>query len=351
MWKKLSDLFSNDIGIDLGTANTLVFVKGARGIDGTGIVLREPSVVAKCKDGAIIVGEEAKRMIGRTPDDITTVRPMRSGVIADFATCEEMIRYFIRKGIKIAHNHRKIWKPRVLVAVPYDITEVERRAVIDSAMNAGARDVHLIPEPMAAAIGVGLPVEEPTASMIVDIGGGTTEVALISLNGIVYAESVRIGGDAMDDNIIQYMRRLYNLMIGERTAEEIKIKIGSAFPLKNELEMEVRGRDNVHGIPKSLRITSTEIREALRESVSQIVAAVQHCLEKSPPELSSDLVNSGMVLAGGGSLLMGLDTLLSEETRLPVLRAENALTAVADGTGKVLNDFDRYVDSDTSRRR
>lgn len=350
MWKKLSDLFSNDIGIDLGTANTLVFVKGAKGIDGTGIVLREPSVVAKCKDGAIIVGEEAKRMIGRTPDDITTVRPMRSGVIADFATCEEMIRYFIRKGIKIAHNHRKIWKPRVLVAVPYDITEVERRAVIDSAMNAGARDVHLIPEPMAAAIGVGLPVEEPTASMIVDIGGGTTEVALISLNGIVYAESVRIGGDAMDDNIIQYMRRMHRLMIGDRTAEEIKITIGSAYPMKQELEKTVKGRDAVDGMPKSIPINSTEIREALRESVSQILIAVRNCFEKSPAELSGDLVRNGLVLSGGGSLLMGLDTLLAEETNMPVFRAENALTAVADGTGKVINNIERYVDFGSRRR-
>ena len=337
MWKKFSDLFSNDIGIDLGTANTLVFVKGR------GIVLREPSVVAKNNEtGKLIVGEEAKRMIGRTPGDMATIRPMKSGVIADFSTCEEMIRHFIRKAIAQSHS-RKLRKPRVIVAVPSDITEVERRAVKDSALAAGARFVYLIEEPMAAAIGVGLPVAEPTASMVVDIGGGTTEVAVISLGGIVFAKSVRIGGDAMDDNIIQYMRRLYNLMIGERTAEEIKIKIGSAFPLKNELEMEVRGRDNVHGIPKSLRITSTEIREALRESVSQIVAAVQHCLEKSPPELSSDLVNSGMVLAGGGSLLMGLDTLLSEETRLPVLRAENALTAVADGTGVVLNNMDELL--------
>ncbi len=337
MWKKFSDLFSKDSGIGLGTANTLVFVKGR------GIVLREPSVVAKNNEtGKLIVGEEAKRMIGRTPGDMATIRPMKSGVIADFSTCEEMIRHFIRKAIAQSHS-RKLRKPRVIVAVPSDITEVERRAVKDSALAAGARFVYLIEEPMAAAIGVGLPVAEPTASMVVDIGGGTTEVALISLNGIVFAKSVRIGGDAMDDNIIQYMRRLYNLMIGERTAEEIKIKIGSAFPLKNELEMEVRGRDNVHGIPKSLRITSTEIREALRESVSQIVAAVQHCLEKSPPELSSDLVNSGMVLAGGGSLLMGLDTLLSEETRLPVLRAENALTAVADGTGVVLNNMDELL--------
>ena len=337
MWKKFSDLFSNDIGIDLGTANTLVFVKGR------GIVLREPSVVAKNRDsGKVIVGEEAKRMIGRTPGDMQTIRPMKSGVIADFSTCEEMIRHFIRKAIQQSHS-RKLRKPRVIVAVPSDITEVEKRAVKDSALAAGARFVYLIPEPMAAAIGVGLPVAEPTASMVVDIGGGTTEVALISLNGIVFAKSVRIGGDAMDDNIIQYMRRLYNLMIGERTAEEIKIKIGSAFPLKQELEMEVRGRDNVHGIPKSLVIKSTEIREALRESVSQIVAAVQHCLEKSPPELSSDLVNSGMVLAGGGSLLMGLDTLLSEETRLPVLRADNALTAVADGAGVVLDNMDELL--------
>jgi rod shape-determining protein MreB len=352
MWKKLTDLFSNDIGIDLGTANTLVFVKGAKGPTGTGIVLREPSVVAKIKStGALIVGEEAKRMIGRTPDDITTIRPMRSGVIADFETCEEMIRYFIRNAIKLAHKHRKFRKPRIIIAVPFDITEVERRAVIDSAMNAGAREVKLIHEPMAAAIGVGLPVDQPTANMIVDIGGGTTEVALISLNGIVYAESVRVGGDAMDDNIIQYMRRMHRLQIGARTAEEIKITIGSAYPMKQELAKTVKGRDAIDGMPKSIPINSSEIREALRESVSQIVIAVHKCFEKAPEELSGDLVRNGLVLSGGGSLLMGLDQLLSEETGLPVFRAENALTAVADGTGKVLNDFDRYVDSDTSRRR
>lgn len=345
MWKKFSDLFSNDIGIDLGTANTLVFVKGAKGDNGTGIVLREPSVVAKLKNtGETVVGEEAKKMIGRTPGDITTVRPMRNGVIADYSTCEEMIRYFIRKGIKKAHNHRKFCKPRILIAVPYDITEVERRAVIDSAMNAGARDVKLIYEPMAAAIGVGLPVEDPTASMIVDIGGGTTEVALISLKGIVYAQSVRVGGDAMDDNIIQYMRRMHRLMIGDRTAEEIKITIGSAYPLQQELEKTVKGRDAVDGMPKSITINSTEIREALRESVSQIVIAVHKCFEKSPEELSGDLVRNGLVLSGGGSLLQGLDQLLSEETGLPVWRAENALTAVADGTGKALSNFDNYID-------
>ena len=351
MWKKFKDFFSNDIGMDLGTANTLVFVKGAKGPDGTGIVLREPSVVAKVTStGTYIVGEEAKRMIGRTPGEIKTIRPMRSGVIADFAICEEMIRHFIRKAIKVAHNHRKLFKPRIIIAVPYDITEVERRAVVDSAMNAGAREVKLLPEPMAAAIGVGLPVNEPTASMIVDIGGGTTEVALISLNGIVYAESVRIGGDSMDENIIQYMRRMHRLNIGDRTAEETKIKIGSAYPLEQELEMAVKGRDAVDGMPKSIRINSTEIREALRDSVSQIVIAVHKCFEKSPEELSGDLVRNGLVLSGGGSLLQGLDKLLSEETGLPVLRAENPLTAVADGTGKVLTHFERYVDLNSRRR-
>ncbi len=342
MWKKFQDFFSNDVGIDLGTANTLVFMKGL------GIVLREPSVVAKQKkNGRIIVGVEAKRMIGRTPGDIEAIRPMKSGVLADFATCEEMIRQFTTKAIKQAHR-RSFRKPRVIVAVPSDITEVERMAVMDAAYKAGARYVRLVEEPMAAAIGVGLPVAEPAANMIVDIGGGTTEVALISLNGIVYAKSVRVGGDAMDDNIIQYMRRVYNLMIGERTAEEIKMKIGSACPLKKngvdvEQEMEIKGRDNVTGLPKSLRITSPEIREALRESVSQIVDAVLNCLEKSPPELAADLVGRGMVLAGGGSLLQGLDKLLMERTSLPVLRAEDPLSAVAQGTGKILDDFDMLL--------
>lgn len=331
MWNKLHGLFSNDIGIDLGTANTLVYVKDR------GIVLREPSVVA-IQQGTkriLAVGDEAKRMLGRTPGNIIAIRPMKSGVIADFDITEAMIRYFIRK----VHNH-KLRKPRVIVAVPSDITEVEKRAVKDSATNAGARDVFLIEEPMAAAIGVGLPVQEPAGNMIVDIGGGTTEVALISLAGIVFAKSVRVGGDEMDECIVQYMRRVYNLMIGERTAEEIKIKLGSAYPQGHEVTMDVKGRDLVAGLPKTLTITSEEIREALQEPVSQIVDAVRICLEKCPPELSADLVDRGMVLAGGGALLTGLDKLVAEQTGLPVHLADDPLSAVAEGTGVVLNELD-----------
>lgn len=340
MWHKLQGLFSNDIGIDLGTANTLVYVKDR------GIVLREPSVVA-IQEGTkriLAVGDEAKRMLGRTPGNIVAIRPMKSGVIADFDITEAMIRYFIRK----VHNH-KLRKPRVIVAVPSDITEVEKRAVKDSATNAGARDVFLIEEPMAAAIGVGLPVQEPAGNMIVDIGGGTTEVALISLAGIVFAKSVRVGGDEMDECIVQYMRRVYNLMIGERTAEEIKIKLGSAYPLGREVTMEVKGRDLVAGLPKTLTITSEEIREALQEPVSQIVDAVRICLEKCPPELSADLVDRGLVLAGGGSLLTGLDKLIAEQTGLPVHLSDDPLSAVAEGTGVVLNELD-FLSSSAARR-
>ncbi len=331
MWTKFQGLFTNDIGIDLGTANTLVYVKDR------GIVLREPSVVA-IQEGTkriLAVGDEAKRMLGRTPGNIVAIRPMKSGVIADFDITEAMIRYFIRK----VHN-RKLRKPRVIVAVPSDITEVEKRAVKDSATNAGARDVFLIEEPMAAAIGVGLPVQEPAGNMVVDIGGGTTEVALISLAGIVFAKSVRVGGDEMDECIVQYMRRVYNLMIGERTAEEIKIKLGSAYPLGHEVTMEVKGRDLVAGLPKTLTITSEEIREALQEPVSQIVDAVRICLEKCPPELSADLVDRGMILAGGGALLTGLDKLVTEQTGLPAILADDPLSAVAEGTGVVLNELD-----------
>ncbi len=340
MWLKLKGLLSNDIGIDLGTANTLVYVKDR------GIVLREPSVVA-IQEGTkriLAVGDEAKRMLGRTPGNIIAIRPMKSGVIADFEITEAMIRYFIRK----VHSH-KLRKPRVIVAVPSDITEVEKRAVKDSATNAGARDVFLIEEPMAAAIGVGLPVQEPAGNLIVDIGGGTTEVALISLAGIVFAKSVRVGGDEMDECIVQYMRRVYNLMIGERTAEEIKIKLGSAYPLGQEVTMEVKGRDLVAGLPKTLLITSEEIREALQEPVSQIVDAIRICLEKCPPELSADLVDRGMILAGGGSLLTGLDKLVAEQTGLPVHLADDPLSAVAEGTGVVLNELD-FLSSSAARR-
>jgi rod shape-determining protein MreB len=334
MWNNLylSGLFSNDIGIDLGTANTLVYVKDR------GIVLREPSVVA-IQAGTkriLAVGEEAKRMLGRTPGNILAIRPMKAGVIADFEITEAMLRYFIKK----VQNRKKLVRPRVVIAVPSDITEVEKRAVKDSATRAGAREVFLIEEPMAAAIGVGMPVEEPAGNMIVDIGGGTTEVALISLAGIVSSRSVRVGGDEMDECIVQYMKRVYNLMIGERTAEEIKITMGSAYPLEGgEITAEVKGRDLVAGLPKTLTITSEEIREALQEPISSIIDAIRITLERCPPELSSDLVDRGMVLAGGGAMLAGLDKLIAEQTGLPVHVADDPLSAVAEGTGVVLNQL------------
>lgn len=331
MWSKFLGLFSNDIGIDLGTANTLVYVKDR------GIVLREPSVVA-IQDGTkriLAVGDEAKRMLGRTPGNIVAIRPMKAGVIADFEITEAMLRYFIKK----IHNRRKMVRPRIIIAVPSDITEVEKRAVKDSARHAGAREVFLIEEPMAAAIGVGLPVSDPAGNMIVDIGGGTTEVALISLAGIVFSRTVRVGGDEMDECIVQYMKRVYNLMIGERTAEEIKMTMGSAYPVDEETSIEVKGRDLVAGLPKTLTITSEEIREALQEPVSSIVDAIRITLERCPPELSSDLVDRGMVLAGGGALLRGFDKLIAEQTGLPVHIADDPLSAVAEGTGVVLNEL------------
>jgi rod shape-determining protein MreB len=331
MWNNILGLFSNDIGIDLGTANTLVYVKDR------GIVLREPSVVA-VQAGTkriLAVGDEAKRMLGRTPGNIVAIRPMKAGVIADFEITEAMLRYFIKK----IHNRRKMVRPRIIIAVPSDITEVEKRAVKDSATHAGAREVFLIEEPMAAAIGVGLPVQEPAGNMIVDIGGGTTEVALISLAGIVFSRTVRVGGDEMDECIVQYMKRVYNLMIGERTAEEIKITMGSAYPVEEEISHEVKGRDLVAGLPKTLTITSEEIREALQEPVSSIIDAIRITLERCPPELSSDLVDRGMILAGGGALLTGIDKLIAEQTGLPVHLADDPLTAVAEGTGVVLNEL------------
>ena len=326
-------LFSNDIGIDLGTANTLVYVRDH------GIVLREPSVVAvqAGTNKVLSVGDEAKRMLGRTPANIVAVRPLKDGVIADFEVTEAMLRHFIRK----AHGRRTIFRPRprVVIAVPSGITEVEKRAVKESALRAGAREVHLIEEPMAAAIGCGLPVQEAAGNMIVDIGGGTTEVALISLAGIVFSRSVRVAGDELDEAIMQYMKRAYNLLIGERTAEEIKIKIGSAYPMETETTMEVKGRDLVAGLPKTLTITSQEVREALLEPISTIVESVRVTLERCPPELSADLVDRGLVLAGGGALLRGLDKLLSEETGLPVHVAEDPLSAVAEGTGRALQEI------------
>ena len=310
IFNKLMNALSCDIGIDLGTANTLVFIKGQ------GVVIREPSVVAMQQGTKKIlaVGAEAKRMLGRTPGNIVAVRPMKSGVIADFDITEAMIRYFIAK----ARGH-KLVRPRVVVAVPSEITEVEWRAVEEAAKHAGARDVTLIEEPMAAAIGVGLPVEEPAGNLIVDIGGGTCEVALISLAGIVQAKSVRVGGDTMDECIVQYMRRVYNLLIGERMAEDIKVSIGSAYPLDEEMSMEVRGRDLVAGLPKTLRVTSEEIREALKDPVTSIVDAIRNILNEAKPELASDLVDRGIVLSGGSALLRGLDRLIAAQTGLPVI--------------------------------
>jgi len=331
MFGRLFGIFSSDIGIDLGTANTLVYVKDH------GIVLREPSVVA-VKAGTnqvLAVGDDAKRMLGRTPGNIVAIRPLRDGVIADFEVTEAMLRHFIRK----VHNRRGMIRPRVVIAVPSGITEVEKRAVKESAIHAGAREVYLIEEPMAAAIGVGLPVQEAAANMIVDIGGGTTEVAIISLSGIVYSRSVRVAGDELDEAVVQYMKRAYNLMIGERTAEEIKIRMGSAYPQGKENTVEVKGRDLVAGLPKTITVTSSEIREAMMDPLNTIVDSVRVTLERCPPELSADLVDRGFVLAGGGALLRGLDKLLSEETGLPVHVAEDPLSAVGEGAGKVLNEL------------
>ncbi len=332
MFNGFLGLFSNDIGIDLGTANTLVYVKDH------GIVLREPSVVAVQvgTNHVLAVGDEAKRMLGRTPGNIVAIRPLKDGVIADFEITEAMLKHFITK----VHPRRSLFKPRprVVIAVPSGITEGEKRAVKESALRAGAREVHLIEEPMAAAIGCGL-------------RGGTTEVALISLSGIVFCRSVRVAGDELDEAIIQYMKRAYNLMIGERTAEDIKIKIGSAYPMDKETTMEVKGRDLVAGLPKTLTITSQEVREALLEPISTIVDSVRVTLERCPPELSADLVDRGLVLAGGGALLRGLDRLLTEETGLPVHVAEDPLSAVAEGTGRALSEvkFLRQVATSDSR--
>ena len=331
LFNKVIGIFSNDMGIDLGTAITLVTVRGE------GIVISEPSVVAieKGTGKVIAVGDEAKKMLGRTPGSIIAIRPMKDGVIADFEITESMLRYFISK----AHKRRHLVRPRIVIAVPSGITAVEKRAVKDSATSAGAREVYLVEEPIAAAIGVGLPIQDPAANMIIDIGGGTTEIAVISLAGIVYAKSIRIAGDELDEAIVAHIKKTYNLMIGERTSENIKIKIGSAYPLDEELTMEVRGRDLVAGLPKMVTVTSEEIREALSEPVQSIVEAVRTTLERTPPELSADLIDRGIVLAGGGALLRGLDKLLSEETGLPVHVAEDPLSAVAKGTGHVLSNI------------
>src|SRR6186713_1424886 len=331
MFNGFLGFFSNDIGIDLGTANTLVYVKDH------GIVLREPSVVAvqQGTKKVLAVGDEAKRMLGRTPGNIVAIRPLKDGVIADFEVTEAMLRHFISK----VHNRRRMVRPRVVIAVPSGITEVEKRAVKDSATHAGAREVYLIEQPMASAIGVGLPVHEPAGNMIVDIGGGTCEIAIISLAGIVFSRSLRVGGDEFDETIVAHMKRAYNLMIGERTAEEIKIRIGSAFPQEQELTMDVKGRDLSAGLPKTLTIRSEEIREALQEPLSSILESIRITLERCPPELSADLVDRGLVMAGGGALLRGIDRLVAEETGLPVHIADDPLSAVAEGTGRVLQEL------------
>ncbi len=328
----LFNFLSRDMGIDLGTANTLVFVKGK------GIVIQEPSVVAIDQDTRAImaVGEEAKQMIGRTPGNIVAIRPMKDGVIADFDTTQSMLKYFINK----ATTSRSLLRPRVVVCVPSGVTGVERRAVMDATLSAGAREAHVIEEPMAAAIGAGLPVEEPTGNMIVDIGGGTTEVAIISLGGIVTARSIRVAGDEMDEAIVHYIKRTYNLLIGERTAEEVKINLASAFPVGPEQSMEIRGRDLVTGLPRTLKITSEEIRKALAEPVASIVEAIKVTLEKTPPELAADIMDRGIVMTGGGSLLRGLDKLVSQETGMPVHVSDEALLCVVKGTGKVLDMID-----------
>jgi rod shape-determining protein MreB len=328
-------MFSNDLAIDLGTANTLVYLKGK------GIVVSEPSVVAVQKNSmgqrkVLAVGMEAKKMLGRTPGSIIAIRPMKDGVIADFDITEEMLRYFIQK----VHNRKNLVRPRIVICVPSGITQVEKRAVKESAESAGAREVYLIEEPMAAAIGAGLPITEASGNMIVDIGGGTTEVAVISLAGIVYAKSVRVGGDKLDEAIVQHLKRKYNLLIGERTAEQVKIEIGSAHPDTEIRRMEVKGRDLVSGIPKTLEIDSNEIRDALSETVNAIVEAVRIALERTPPELAADIVDKGIVLAGGGALLRNLDVLLREETGLPVVIAEDPLSCVVLGSGKVLDELD-----------
>lgn len=332
MWNLFGGL-SHDMGIDLGTANTLVHIKGK------GIVLREPSVVAiKSDTGDVLaVGDEAKRMIGRTPGSIVAIRPMKDGVIADFDVTQAMLKYFIRKAM----NTKSFVRPRVVVGVPSGVTEVEKRAVIDAAQQAGAREAYLIEEPMAAAIGAGLPVEEATGSMVVDIGGGTTEIAVISLGGIVTSCSIRIGGDEMDSSIIQYIKREYNLLIGERTAEEIKINIGTAIVNPNQDKtMDIRGRDLVSGLPKTIRIKSSEVCEALSEPVHKIVDAVKGTLEKTPPELAADVMDHGIMMTGGGSLLNSLDKLLSHETGMPVLVSEDALSCVGEGTGRSLENIE-----------
>jgi len=334
MFDWLYGLFSNDLAIDLGTANTKIFVKGK------GIVSCEPSVVAVQREPrggrrVLAVGKDAKEMLGRTPGSIVAIRPMKDGVIADFEITEAMLRYFITR----AHNRKTLVRPRIIICVPWGVTEVEKRAVKESAESAGAREVYLIEEPMAAAIGAGLPITEPSGNMIVDIGGGTTEVAVISLAGIVFSKSAKIGGDKMDETIIQHMKRKYNLLIGERTAETIKCTIGTAFPTESVMTMEVKGRDLMEGIPKTVTINSDEIREAMSDPINGIIDAVREALERTPPELSADIVDKGIVLAGGGALLRNLDVLIREETGLPVMIADDPISAVVLGSGRALDEL------------
>jgi rod shape-determining protein MreB len=335
---------ANEIAVDLGTANTLIYVKGQ------GIVLNEPSVVALERDtGAVkAVGLAAKKMLGRTPKNIEAIRPLKDGVIADFEVTEKMLRDFLERVLR---KRFMPMRPKVIVCVPSGITEVEKRAVRDSAESAGAKEVYLVAEPMAAAIGVGLPVETPTGNMVIDIGGGTTEIAVIALSGIVSDTSIRVGGDELDDAIVQFLKKNYNQAIGEQTAEAIKIQIGSAYPQGEEREMEVKGRDIVSGIPKTVRIHSGEIREALQEPVMAVVDAVRAALERTPPELASDIVDRGIVMTGGGSLLRGLDALLREETNLPINVDEDPLTCVVRGTGRILDDPNKYRSVLTLSRR
>ncbi len=330
-------LFSNDLAIDLGTANTLIYAKGK------GIIASEPSVVAVQKDArgirrVIAVGHEAKEMVGRTPGSIEAIRPMKDGVIADFEVTEAMLRYFIRK----AHNRKTLIRPRIIICIPSGVTEVEKRAVRESAESAGGREVFLIEEPMAAAIGAGLPIMEPSGNMIVDIGGGTTEVAVISLGGIVFSKSIRVAGDKMDEAIIHYFKRKYNMLIGERTAEQVKIQIGTAYPSGDIKTLAVKGRDLVSGIPRTFEINSEEVREAIQDNINAIVEAVKVSLERTPPEVAADIVERGIVLSGGGALLRNLDTLLKEETGLPVVIAEDPLASVVLGSGMALDHLDKY---------
>ncbi|HWR59570.1 MAG TPA: rod shape-determining protein [Thermodesulfovibrionales bacterium] len=334
LFHKVVGMFSNDLAVDLGTANTLVFVKGK------GIVCNEPSVVVVRKEDkkTIAVGVEAKRMLGKTPSNIIAIRPMKDGVIADFDATGEMLKYFIKK----VHNRKSFLSPRVIIGVPSGITQVEQRAVKDAAQASGAREVYLIEEPMAAALGVGLPVGEPSGNMIVDVGGGTTDIAVISLDGIVYSKAVRVGGDKMDEALIAYIKRKYNLLIGDRTAEQVKIEIGSACVSDLEVTrtMEIKGRDLISGIPKTIVVTEMEIREALHEPVTVILDTIKVTLENTPPELAADIVDRGIVLAGGGALLRGLDILIREETGLPVIVPDDPLTAVARGVGKMLDELE-----------